>query len=150
MSYSISTSNHNLYRYRTTLEGLCLILFLHQTTTKYELFRVTYSLCLILFLHQTTTDYLRNDIKSLLCLILFLHQTTTVRQGDESTIQLCLILFLHQTTTSVLCRLFRYCCVLFYFYIKPQLRACSNFVKSVVSYSISTSNHNSDACRCFA
>ena len=56
--------------------------------------------------------------------------------------QLCLILFLHQTTTRppehARCR----CCVLFYFYIKPQLPGVCTSFWFVVSYSISTSNHN--------
>ena len=55
---------------------------------------------------------------------------------------LFLILFLHQTTTERvwLCRSSR--CFLFYFYIKPQLLAPVGLNLTVVSYSISTSNHN--------
>ena len=33
-------------------------------------------------------------------------------------------------------------CILFHFYIKPQRYACCQYVNVVVSYSISTSNHN--------
>ena len=34
------------------------------------------------------------------------------------------------------------CCILFHFYIKPQLFIQTSFLCPVVSYSISTSNHN--------
>ena len=99
-------------------------------------------LCLILFLHQTTTA--RRVLRSglLLCLILFLHQTTTRFGRCRMRTRLCLILFLHQTTTSTALWILRCGCVLFYFYIKPQpTLTCKNTIK-VVSYSISTSNHN--------
>ena len=78
---------------------------------------------------------------------------------------LYLIPFLHQTTTLLSlclhiksCILFHFyikpqlfyaqsksnnCCILFHFYIKPQLLALFSFGSPVVSYSISTSNHNS-------
>ena len=79
--------------------------------------------------------------------------------------QLYLIPFLHQTTTSVQFGLTRHCCILFLFYIKPQrhgvkvlafnrcilflfyikpqLHPQTNKNETVVSYSFSTSNHNS-------
>ena len=34
------------------------------------------------------------------------------------------------------------CCILFHFYIKPQRQECYYHHRNVVSYSISTSNHN--------
>ena len=34
------------------------------------------------------------------------------------------------------------CCILFHFYIKPQLLSTNIYIFNVVSYSISTSNHN--------
>ena len=80
------------------------------------------------------------------------------------TYKLYLIPFLHQTTTIISNNAFAECCILFHFYIKPQplswfkarLLSCILFhfyikpqPKSydkqrvfVVSYSISTSNHN--------
>ena len=109
-------------------------------------------LYLIEFLHQTTTlDRLRFTWTKLY-LIEFLHQTTTV------------IEFLHQTTTCINALSLVQCCILLNFYIKPQLCNRGNragfgcillnfYIKPqpyyekaldnpVVSYWISTSNHN--------
>ena len=59
-----------------------------------------------------------------------------------TTLRLYLIPFLHQTTTlSSLCAP-NTSCILFHFYIKPQLFADIISIANVVSYSISTSNHN--------
>ena len=52
------------------------------------------------------------------------------------------VLFLHQTTTSTRVYQMRRGCILFYFYIKPQLFPSASPCTRVVSYSISTSNHN--------
>ena len=56
--------------------------------------------------------------------------------------RLYLIPFLHQTTTINRLSLSIVGCILFHFYIKPQLFAYLKTQSSVVSYSISTSNHN--------
>ena len=56
--------------------------------------------------------------------------------------ELYLIEFLHQTTTSVLLVWLVFCCILLNFYIKPQHIPCGNCWQCVVSYWISTSNHN--------
>ena len=111
--------------------------------------------------HNAIVDF---DTKNRLYLILFLHQTTTVGDLNTEFGALYLILFLHQTTTlRAFWRLYR-CCILFFFYIKPQLRVmkqtkvngCILFffyikpqliplwckIPLVVSYSFSTSNHN--------
>ena len=98
VTYSISTSNHNLPLIQTVLLRLWLILFLHQTTT------------LIIQLNGL----------QLLWLILFLHQTTTGQVSISSQVG----------------------CDLFYFYIKPQLTHSVLNYFNVVTYSISTSNHN--------
>ena len=55
VSYSFSTSNHNLRVSGDYLEVLYLILFLHQTTTNRQFSIFCIALYLILFLHQTTT-----------------------------------------------------------------------------------------------
>ena len=55
---------------------------------------------------------------------------------------LYLIPFLHQTTTLNLKKRLMLGCILFHFYIKPQLWQIDSCVANVVSYSISTSNHN--------
>ena len=55
---------------------------------------------------------------------------------------LYLIPFLHQTTTFKNTIGSLICCILFHFYIKPQLLHHNWWWCLVVSYSISTSNHN--------
>ena len=59
---------------------------------------------------------------------------------------LYLIPFLHQTTTSWLESLYDDGCILFHFYIKPQPQSKTKDDPKVVSYSISTSNHNKTGC----
>ena len=56
--------------------------------------------------------------------------------------KLYLIPFLHQTTTKSMVSWCVSSCILFHFYIKPQLPHALCIYLSVVSYSISTSNHN--------
>ena len=56
--------------------------------------------------------------------------------------RLYLIPFLHQTTTCKNFLLIASSCILFHFYIKPQQRIITSLFLGVVSYSISTSNHN--------
>ena len=105
VSYSISTSNHNGREIATSANALYLIPFLHQTTTWAWILWTTRRLYLIPFLHQTTT-----------CPARFF--------WNES---LYLIPFLHQTTTSAFFKAARCCCILFHFYIKPQLADFMNF-----------------------
>ena len=120
VSYSISTSNHNTRIVVYLSVMLYLIPFLHQTTTFLFLPLTNYPLYLIPFLHQTTTVPSVLKVKNELYLIPFLHQTTTIH--------------------SLQCASIR--CILFHFYIKPQLSRRKKYYLSVVSYSISTSNHN--------
>ena len=106
------------------------------------MFLFTHLLYLIPFLHQTTT---RSNFASsclLLYLIPFLHQTTTCLFGTILSNLLYLIPFLHQTTTILMSRYKEICCILFHFYIKPQPVSEYGPKSFVVSYSISTSNHN--------
>ena len=63
----------------------------------------------------------------------------------EKTIKLYLIPFLHQTTTSTNVNFPASRCILFHFYIKPQPHTMIKALCVVVSYSISTSNHNSSS-----
>ena len=78
----------------------------------------------------------------MLYLIPFLHQTTTGRHLVMISWLLYLIPFLHQTTTKNTASLCVCSCILFHFYIKPQLILPYYPDFHVVSYSISTSNHN--------
>ena len=99
VSYSISTSNHNVL-----------------STSKSFLSVVSYSIStsnhnLVLIRPQTL----------LLYLIPFLHQTTTMFCCIYAT--LCCILFHFYIKPQLYAWIYelRYCCILFHFYIKPQL-----------------------------
>ena len=163
VSYSISTSNHNTFIVVLTWLTLYLIPFLHQTTTMITCsFDVT---CCILFHfyikpqpsrqmpHQSpvvsysisTSNHncmLDPIFFTALYLIPFLHQTTTSAFHAWSDNLLYLIPFLHQTTTIARSKFGSRRCILFHFYIKPQQRRHRTRIPQVVSYSISTSNHN--------
>ena len=77
-----------------------------------------------------------------LYLIVFLHQTTTLPACKLCCYRLYLIVFLHQTTTAKRAALIRLNCILSSFYIKPQLLIGRNVRPGIVSYRLSTSNHN--------
>ena len=121
---------------------LYLIPFLHQTTTIVFWLFFGCLLYLIPFLHQTTTITYQRLWRLQLYLIPFLHQTTTSIDSLNETIKLYLIPFLHQTTTSKPKGSSVFGCILFHFYIKPQHTDGTQAKHTVVSYSISTSNHN--------
>ena len=55
---------------------------------------------------------------------------------------LCYIFLLHQTTTSSYKLRLILCCVISFFYIKPQLQQHTSEIFRVVLYLSSTSNHN--------
>ena len=101
-----------------------------------------WGLYLIPFLHQTTTGGGRLYNALRLYLIPFLHQTTTCQDCCPHGRGLYLIPFLHQTTTWTCPKASEIGCILFHFYIKPQLECFPLVGCIVVSYSISTSNHN--------
>ena len=115
-------------------------LFLHSPRTFFEISKSC--LFLLIFLHQTTTLELPNTFSFMLFLILFLHQTTTLRSILFRASRLFLILFLHQTTTLRNNPIITHRCFLSYFYIKPQHMIAMTIEYTVVSYLISTSNHN--------
>ena len=78
----------------------------------------------------------------LLYLIVFLHQTTTSLSLWLPRCTLYLIVFLHQTTTVVDVKLYWIYCILSSFYIKPQPALVLALASMIVSYRLSTSNHN--------
>ena len=120
VSYWISTSNHN----SSSLKRFwCAVVSYWISTSNHNLlcsWRETQKLYLIEFLHQTTTRIPCIEFRRQLYLIEFLHQTTTA--------------------PSLLCT--ERCCILLNFYIKPQHARRASGTASVVSYWISTSNHN--------
>ena len=105
--YLSSTSNHNTIAYLVTILMLCYIFLLHQTTTSWSSLFWAKPLCYIFLLHQTTTMALRIWLR----------------------LKLCYIFLLHQTTTSRSLLIFQICCVISFFYIKPQLLVSKKFIK---------------------
>ena len=99
-------------------------------------------LYLIPFLHQTTTREHSSIVPERLYLIPFLHQTTTILMSKSSVT--CCILFHFYIKPQLGADHIRNanCCILFHFYIKPQQIRGIYIPATVVSYSISTSNHN--------
>ena len=79
-----------------------------------------------------------------LYIVLFLHQTTTVVRVCWRLFGLYIVLFLHQTTTMLALSFFRFRCISYYSYIKPQLRKSTVIFIAVVYRTIPTSNHNFD------
>ena len=164
VSYSISTSNHNNLVRIISFILLYLIPFLHQTTTMDDVSAKTISLYLIPFLHQTTTSPNNAFSWFALYLIPFLHQTTTFRVKGSRRYSCILFHFYIKpqptrcsAATLPSCILFHFyikpqplegasahalSCILFHFYIKPQPWRFLQLLQKVVSYSISTSNHN--------
>ena len=143
VSYLVSTSNHNWAIWILFIVVLFLISYLHQTTT--VLYKRLYWgwLFLISYLHQTTTYRKDKDNVMLLFLISYLHQTTTVRGFLTAAGALFLISYLHQTTTRSDPRYTSRRCFLSRIYIKPQHWLTTAKREEVVSYLVSTSNHNS-------
>ena len=164
VSYSISTSNHNIYKCPGKLPVLYLIPFLHQTTTLSPKYSAAIS-CILFHFYIKPQHALGKGITIDSCILFHFYIKPQPKSAKYT--QLCelyLIPFLHQTTTSISlysssksCILFHFYikpqhaeaqkknrpgCILFHFYIKPQL--CLFFQPNliVVSYSISTSNHN--------
>ena len=120
VSYSISTSNHNHYYVKSKSNKLYLIPFLHQTTTR-RLYKLPLSRC-ILFHFYIKPQLLRCWIMKAPGCILF-HFYIKPQPKDK---------YGHLLQG----------CILFHFYIKPQPPNIRLSLQCVVSYSISTSNHN--------
>ena len=100
VSYSISTSNHNAARYCPCA---------HQV--------VSYSIST-----SNHNKVVRNLDFSGLYLIPFLHQTTTKPYYYLFGLSCILFHFYIKPQLSVKCFILRCCCILFHFYIKPQLK----------------------------
>ena len=125
----------------TSPTKLYLIPFLHQTTTGNA--GTASSACCILFHFY---------IKPQRLLLVWLRQSVVSYSISTSNHNVCglllriswlyLIPFLHQTTTPLGVFAFGVSCILFHFYIKPQPQPTKSKPRLVVSYSISTSNHN--------
>ncbi len=120
VSYLISSSNHNRSTKVLAGRGLFLISFHHQTTTIGHFLTASIELFLISFHHQTTTGFV----------------------GWAKGLPLFLISFHHQTTTMTSEGINSDRCFLSHFIIKPQRSLAAGQTYIVVSYLISSSNHN--------
>ena len=125
VSYSISTSNHNIFGMNVADGTLYLIPFLHQTTTKCDgKLRI---LCCILFHFYIKPQHLASmDVFQVVVSYSISTSNHNVRAHCAPAPLLYLIPFLHQTTTMASLYLTSACCILFHFYIKPQLTNVSS------------------------
>ena len=147
VSYSISTSNHNDFQRSSTRKSV--VSYSISTSNHNLVVSISSNTLVVSYSISTSNHNFGWSIKTAcwLYLIPFLHQTTTLTRNGIAQMVLYLIPFLHQTTTFLF-RITRYtCCILFHFYIKPQLAMIDFFSFTVVSYSISTSNHNKSVAR---
>ena len=141
VSYSISTSNHNKWIFRNKKKKLYLIPFLHQTTT---FIPVAFDFIGCILFHFYIKPQHRAIGRADKRVVSYSISTSNHNIGAKtcSKALLYLIPFLHQTTTRSGDIKDYFGCILFHFYIKPQLQLSSGRHGGVVSYSISTSNHN--------
>ena len=122
VSYSISTSNHNVF----------------------FSIPLNFSLYLIPFLHQTTTPFYTSDCVCVLYLIPFLHQTTTSMNTKSYRLS-CILFHFYikpQHNKDVYNR--DKGCILFHFYIKPQPMAH----KTLFSSTLSPKSHSHFSTEC--
>ena len=119
--YLSSTSNHNLSWNR--IRHRCVVLYLSSTSNHNRCGTPHKLDFVVLYLSSTSNhnllDYL--GYQFVLCYIFLLHQTTTTARGGSRYIELCYIFLLHQTTTNLFRWISLTCCVISFFYIKPQL-----------------------------
>ena len=142
VSYSISTSNHN-----DTYDEVCeaLVVSYSISTSNHNLYIVYHNkskLYLIPFLHQTTTH--SRSLPLLIRCILFHFYIKPQLKDMDLLNNWCCILFHFYIKPQLLAVILPIvpCCILFHFYIKPQLYPIPPIRRYVVSYAISTSNHN--------
>ena len=142
VSYSISTSNHNMLdnlRESPKVVSYSISTSNHNASIKNLLGQIVVSYSISTSNHNIASQ--ENQCVRLY-LIPFLHQTTTSCWCSFVCWWLYLIPFLHQTTTKLVVLVISPGCILFHFYIKPQQVDPAILNPIVVSYSISTSNHN--------
>ena len=121
VSYSISTSNHNFVPVKTNNTK---VVSYSISTSNHNSKLLRISLALVVSYSISTSNH--NCIRpppypTQLCLILFLHQTTTKDTTEFSNLRCVLFYFYIKPQLSILRDYIVSGCVLFYFYIKPQL-----------------------------
>ncbi len=103
-----------------------------------------YSKTVVLYLSSTSNHNNWIVILSHTCVVLYLSSTSNHNgtAAGKTKQMLCYIFLLHQTTTVRNNPTQARCCVISFFYIKPQLASHTKRRTSVVLYLSSTSNHN--------
>ena len=159
-----TTTKAKLPKYRPTLY---LIEILHQTTTvqriahpcdscilskfyiKPQQSRSQYHLDRVVSYRNSTSNHNIESFRSL-ChrVVSYRNSTSNHNTGDGFPVSstLYLIEILHQTTTRRNVKRSSRCCILSKFYIKPQPMDDKEYLRNVVSYRNSTSNHNTKWC----
>ena len=126
VSYSISTSNHNMSEQMYDRKELYLIPFLHQTTTIPFSLQNSKGLYLIPFLHQTTTGK-ANERRIYSCILFhFYIKPQRVRLQFVATCRCILFHFYIKPQRRNIAQFGRKSCILFHFYIKPQQSKSNN------------------------
>ena len=128
------------------IRELYLIPFLHQTTTGSRIGNILFSCILFHF-------YIKPQLWSIYCFFCFrcilFHFYIKPQPCKSANIKGfgCILFhfYIKPQLDSPLCHTLS-CCILFHFYIKPQQLQCKLKRNVVVSYSISTSNHNAERC----
>ena len=164
VSYSISTSNHNFhhcinalslvvsYSISTSNHNISVAAFERSIVVSYSISTSNHNIALLISQRRFVVSYSIStsnhniEKRELLDTYVVSYSISTSNHNDRG-IQsrselLYLIPFLHQTTTCFYAIRYIFGCILFHFYIKPQPRVAGFRKPSVVSYSISTSNHN--------
>ena len=142
VSYSISTSNHNTMT--KALYVRCVVSY-SISTSNHNISVAAFERSIVVSYSISTSNH-NIEKRELLDTYVVSYSISTSNHNDRG-IQsrselLYLIPFLHQTTTCFYAIRYIFGCILFHFYIKPQPRVAGFRKPSVVSYSISTSNHN--------
>ena len=130
---------------RVLLHGRCI---LSKFYIKPQLRRSYFKFLEVVSYRNSTSNHNTTQHKGHRCslyLIEILHQTTTATSEPLRQGSLYLIEILHQTTTTGSPYAWTLCCILSKFYIKPQPMDDKEYLRNVVSYRNSTSNHNFSA-----
>ena len=142
VSYWISTSNHNNTIFHNYHYTLYLIEFLHQTTT---LWMVIHDMmcCILLNFYIKPQHTFYKTTSHAGCILLNFYIKPQQSASLSHIVNGCILLnfYIKPQPYGMLAIHFR-CCILLNFYIKPQQSTTILAIRAVVSYWISTSNHN--------
>ena len=142
VSYWISTSNHNLCLWYAIQHLLYLIEFLHQTTTL-TFARSSPWCCILLNFYIKPQLWIAAKLLRQGCILLNFYIKPQQSAASSCQVLCCILLNFYIKPQLVSTTYPRSPgCILLNFYIKPQHRFVRTYTCTVVSYWISTSNHN--------